>query len=589
MIDGKSFAAESGSGVSHNGMRFENQSIALSPATDAARAQMIRSSIYSKTPNVSVPVANGSYRIYVYNWEDTVTGTFNLGLEGVSVATGLSTGAPGSWRRLGPYIATVSDGALTLTGTGSVAINLSSIEIYSVSGGTATPTPTPTPAPSPTPSPTPVSTGSRLPMIITTDISVSEPDDKQSLIRALLYSNEVDIKLIVATTSMFRKTSLYPSIIREVITGYGDVRTNLVLHGGSSYPTTTTLNSRVSVHLPVYGMLGVGAGKDSDSTNKIISIVDSSSVPVAVGIWGGSNALAQALYKVRATRTASAVDQFVSKLRVYQIAVQDDSGPWLEANFPKMHYIVSKTVWKGISGDKHDGGFPGGDFKLVSDLINGQSWGYWLEYNVRRTGRFGSIYPPTKYKMEGDTPSFLHFLKLGLNDSFDPTLGGWGGRFVRVTGTNRFTDTSDTVEGQGQYVGTMYTQPYATIWRWREAYQHDFKARMLWTVNSTFSGANHPPVVSGGGTLNAARGQVVSLMASAQDPDGDALSYKWFNYKEAGGHSSVVSVQNATSRTASFVAPSVTVPTKLHFIVQVTDDGSPRLTRYQRVIVNVSP
>jgi cellulose-binding protein len=35
--------------------------------------------------------------------------------------------------------------------------------------------------------------------------------------------------------------------------------------------------------------------------------------------------------------------------------------------------------------------------------------------------------------------------------------------------------------------------------------------------------------------------------------------------------------------------PSVTKPKKIHFFVAVTDDGNPKLTRYERVIITITP
>ena len=123
---------------------------------------------------------------------------------------------------------------------------------------------------------------------------------------------------------------------------------------------------------------------------------------------------------------------------------------------------------------------------------------------------------------------------------------------------------------------------------------------MDWTIKP-YAEANHPPVarLAHPAELNAKPGDRVELSAEgSSDPDGDALSYQWFNYYEAGtfttanartGHA--VPVENANEARASFVVPTRRVLRNgtLHFIVAVTDDGTPALTRYQRVIVNVAP
>ena len=84
--------------------------------------------------------------------------------------------------------------------------------------------------------------------------------------------------------------------------------------------------------------------------------------------------------------------------------------------------------------------------------------------------------------------------------------------------------------------------------------------------------------------------------AGSSDPDGNRLSYIWFYYPEAGtlsvatGRSGEpVAIENANSRDASFIVPkNFLKPGTMHIILAVTDDGTPALTRYRRVIVTVA-
>ena len=81
-----------------------------------------------------------------------------------------------------------------------------------------------------------------------------------------------------------------------------------------------------------------------------------------------------------------------------------------------------------------------------------------------------------------------------------------------------------------------HTSNHATIWRWRSAYQNDFAARMDWTIKP-YAEANHPPLpkLAHAHELSARPGERVNLSAEgSSDPDGDALSYEWFYYGEAG-------------------------------------------------------
>jgi len=52
----------------------------------------------------------------------------------------------------------------------------------------------------------------------------------------------------------------------------------------------------------------------------IIAAVDKDDPrPVWVTIWGGANTLAQALWDVKKSRSQAEIDEFVSKLRVYDV------------------------------------------------------------------------------------------------------------------------------------------------------------------------------------------------------------------------------------------------------------------------------
>jgi hypothetical protein len=56
----------------------------------------------------------------------------------------------------------------------------------------------------------------------------------------------------------------------------------------------------------------IGEGKDTEGSEWIIKVVDKHNPrPVWVAIWGGSADLAQALWKVRATRTPDQVKEFI--------------------------------------------------------------------------------------------------------------------------------------------------------------------------------------------------------------------------------------------------------------------------------------
>lgn len=444
-------------------------------------------------------------------------------------------------------------------------------------------------------------------VLVLTDIE-NEPDDAMSLVRFLTYSNQWDVEGLVATTSIHLQHTTAAWRIREIVEAYGEVRDNLEQHE-SGYPTCEYLLSMIKEGPPLYGMEGVGADKDSSGSELLIQAVDrDDSRPLWVLVWGGPSVLAQALWKVQATRTAQELDTFVSRLRVYAISDQDDSAPWIRKTFPALFYIASPgfylggsyhfATWSGISGDQFHGRFTGADFSIVDNP--------WLDEHIRSKGPLGAQYPESKFLMEGDTPTFLYLINNGLGNPEQPNWGSWGGRYEFYTPPMQksllepetrpfWSDAADEVLGVD---GNWHTSNKATIWRWRSAYQNDFSARMDWTIKS-YAEANHPPVVKldHPSVLTAKPGDRVDLSAAgSHDPDGDELSYQWFYYGEAGTFATAfgvtgapVTINDADKQQAWFTVPTERVfrTGSMHIIVAVTDHGTPALTRYQRIIVNV--
>jgi hypothetical protein len=484
-------------------------------------------------------------------------------------------------------------------------------------------------------------------VVVLTDIA-NEPDDQMSMVRFLVYSNQFDVEGLIATTSTWMRSKVRPDVLHRLLDRYADVHPTLSAHA-PGFPDPAALKRLVAAGQVGFGMDAVGAGKMSAGAELILRAADANDPrPLWITIWGGANTLAQALLHARASREPAALATLLGRLRVYSISDQDDAGPWIRREFPALHYMAMPSTpdgdqyayatWSGISGDRFYKNAPGADFSTFTKA--------WVDANVRAKGPLGKMYPYPCCIHEGDTPSFLGLIDNGLASAISPTYGGWGGRYVwrRFHGEPRpfWTQGGDAYPGRDSSRDTViadgrtYTSDQATIWRWRTAFQHDFAARMDWTIQPPRD-ANHNPetivvlpwLPASAGRRNTGKapvlveatvGQPIVLDASAsKDPDGDTLTFAWFYYPEAGtgipgrpvleagappiggggnqNEGGIPSapdgppepapraiVQNGNTAIAT-VLPNAAGTA--HVILVVEDNGAPSLTSYRRVVLRI--
>jgi hypothetical protein len=447
-------------------------------------------------------------------------------------------------------------------------------------------------------------------VIILTDIE-ADPDDTESLVRLLLYSNEIDIRGIIATTSCWHKTMVNPESVKRIVKAYGNVQPNLVKHD-AAFPDAETIDALVKQGIPEYGMSGVGDSKDSEGSAWLINELEKNDDrPLWISVWGGSNTLAQALYRMKKTKSEKELKSLVAKLRVYAISDQDDSGIWLRNNFPDLFYIVSPgddymtATWSAINS-------------FIPRINNERISNAWLERNIQQGhGPLGAVYPDVAYGMEGDTPSWLNLIQNGLSNPEHPEWGGWGGRYEFYkpelspykgsSGVPHEAETrkiwTDAPDSYTPFICSEYgrtvkpdtatfTGNKVSLWRWRDDFQNDFAARMEWCTKS-YEEANHAPVIvlSHPEQITVKSGQGFGLDAfNSTDPDGDNLSFLWFNYPEAGSYKKLIKLDGAENLHGVYIiAPKVDKKETAHFIVKVTDKGTPQLTSYKRIIVTILP
>lgn len=443
-------------------------------------------------------------------------------------------------------------------------------------------------------------------VIVTTD---GEADDRCSMVRFLLTSNEFDVEGIVNSSSQFHwqggsgwNAFHDPAWVKEAVDRYAEVYENLRLHD-SNYPSPEHL----------LGCWKVGntsaVGEDQIRTEGAewiakVLLDDSDPRPVWVQAWGGCNTISRALKIIQEDHPAQ-MQGVADRLRLFLIWEQDETyQTYIRPNCEPLGVttIISDQfdcmayIWRAVLPEKQQAYFKA-DWMQAHIL---QDHGPLCSFYEAKDGGFHA---------EGDTPAFLHAIPNGLRSIESPDYGGWGGRYQRVR-HNVWMDPPPAAdwkhpEGQWSFANSwskklehvsdpaevaMRTRYFKPMWRWMDAVQNDFAARADWCVKD-YASANHHPIVRLKGTphqIDATAGQQLTLDATpTSDPDGDELNFRWWHFTEAGTYSGSEISSSTNSKTSLKVPADAKPDQMIHMICEVTDAGSPPLTRYQRVVIRV--
>ncbi|GAA4405799.1 DUF1593 domain-containing protein [Nibrella viscosa] len=423
-------------------------------------------------------------------------------------------------------------------------------------------------------------------MLVLTDMTSirtgeREPDDAQSMIRLLLYSNDLDLEGFVASSNLGHGQQIRPELIHALIDTYSQVLPALRKHD-SGYPAAEQLHALVKSGQPIAAPnlpveASVGEEKDTEASAWIIRRTDEAdNRPLYVLVWGGTADLAQALWRVRRDRTPEQVTTFCRRLRIHAIYDQDQTATWIKANFPDVWYVTRTAGIRGM--------YRGGDTSLVRSA--------WVRRHIHGHGVLGDSYPDYKGgdiwsrrlggftgTKEGDTPSMLAMLtNNGLDNPDRPELGGWGGRSIPDSVPNRYVDAIDLPTNPDDPDPRM-----SSVYRWRPAFQADFQARLDWCILPPES-ANHRPVSAQPAIrqIQARPGQLLEIKPSRwRDPDRHSVALRWEVYPPDPN----VQFPAETGPILSVRAPQ---QPGMYWLVEIaTDNGSPALTSYRRVALLV--
>lgn len=451
-------------------------------------------------------------------------------------------------------------------------------------------------------------------VIVTSD---GEIDDECSLVRFLLYVNEWDVEGIISSSSQYHWQGhrwAGDDWAQPYLKAYAEVHPNLIKHD-PAYPAPEFLEERTLL----------GNVKDegemeevTPGSQRIVEVLldDSDPRPVWLQAWGGCNTIARALKTIE-NEHPEKMAEVAKKVRLFLIWEQDSTyQDYIRPSWGKYNIqtIISDQFWavayqwnKILPDDKR--AYFKADW-MKPNILEGHGALCSL-YKAHVPGSHGlsgdTDFDPGDYRSEGDSPAFLHTIPTGLRNMESPDSGGWGGRYVKVR-ENTWLDPV-TEPGYHYPEGRWYTRSawgrmymrdeyparqdfmreyFKPLTRWTDAMQNDFAARADWCVKS-YEEANHAPIatLAHPRDLTAAPGATVKLSAEgSSDPDGDALSYRWWQYHEADSAEAELTISDADAPEASIVVPDEP-GRQVHIILEVTDNATPPLVGYQRVIVDI--
>ncbi|MDO1447926.1 DUF1593 domain-containing protein [Rhodocytophaga aerolata] len=321
-----------------------------------------------------------------------------------------------------------------------------------------------------------------------------------------------------------------------------------------------------------------GETKDSEGSEFLQQVFDKpDNRPIFVQMWGGPVTFMQALYRYRQRQGEEKYQQLLSKLHVFSIHLQDITFDYM-LDLDKMQdtkCLNMGTVRSTYEGERVQPGW---------FLYDGNHfWKYIRVMKQTEVNGHGPMSDLYDHGGEGDTPAFLYLLsaRFGLNNPLKPTQGSWGSRFVPMS--EAFP---------GNYFHTCQVEQ-AELERWIPHVKNNFLNRLKYSTKDPKQ-VNHEPIAQVNKdkttkilSIKTKPGASVNLNASSStDPDGNKLSFKWYQYKTHNSYTGDISLANPAAALQTVTLPQDIGDKSLHLILEVHDNGTPSLVTYRRILLS---
>jgi len=264
-------------------------------------------------------------------------------------------------------------------------------------------------------------------ILISTDIGGTDPDDNQSMIHFLMYSNMFHTEGLISSPSYGHGTK---QNILDMIALYEKDLPKLKKHA-NGFPSPDALRA-----ICKQGRQGAAPYKGfttaTEGSDWIINCArKKSSQPIWILVWGGLDDLAQALHDAPDIRKGIKVYWIGGPNKKWSV----NSYAYIVKNFPDLWFIENNSSYNGFFSNN---GMP--------DSVKTNN--YYNQY-IRGAGHMGKDfinYYGGNIKM-GDTPSLLYMMD---GDPNNPQKESWGGNFEKFDHSpriifNRNTTLADTV------------------------------------------------------------------------------------------------------------------------------------------------